>query len=62
MNELFGRLRTLARNKTVFNGAVAATIAVIVGVLAMVAVDDISFLTSSDRFVQDWEVATQSPY
>jgi len=62
MNELLGRLRALARNKTIFNGAVAGAIAIAVGLLAMLAVDDISFLTSSDRFVQDWEVATQSPY
>ncbi len=62
MNELIGRLRGLARNKTIFNGAVAATIAFVVGLLAMFAVDDISFLTSADRFVQDWEIATQSPF
>ncbi len=29
--------------------------------IAMYAVDEISFLTSADRFVQDWEIATRSP-
>ena len=61
MNELLGRLRGLARNKPVFNGVVAASIAVIVGLLAMFAIGNISFLTSADRFVQDWEIATRSP-
>src|ERR1700690_419760 len=62
MNEFFGRLRGLVRNKTVFNGAVAAAIAVVVAVLSMLAVDHVSFLTSADRFVQDYEIATRSPF
>ena len=61
MNEFFGRLRVLARNKTVFNGAVAAAIALVVAALSMLAVDHISFLTGADRFVQDWEIAFTSP-
>ncbi|HTP77561.1 MAG TPA: adenylate/guanylate cyclase domain-containing protein [Rhizomicrobium sp.] len=61
MNEVFGRLRALARNKSVFNGAVAAAIAVIVAALSMLAVDHVSFLTGADRFVQDWEIAFTSP-
>ena len=62
MNEFIGRLRGLARNKPVFNGAVAATIALVVAALSMLAVDHISFLTSADRFVQDYEIATRSPF
>jgi class 3 adenylate cyclase/CHASE2 domain-containing sensor protein len=62
MNELLGRLRGLARNKSVFNGTVAAAIAVVVAALSMLAVDHVSFLTSADRFVQDYEIATRSPY
>jgi CHASE2 domain-containing sensor protein len=62
MNELLGRLRGLARNKSVFNGVVAATIAVVVAALSMLAVDHVSFLTSADRFVQDYEIATRSPF
>ena len=62
MNEFIGRLRGLARNKTVFNGAVAAAIAVVVAALSMLAVEHISFLTSADRFVQDYEIATRSPF
>jgi class 3 adenylate cyclase/CHASE2 domain-containing sensor protein len=62
MNELLGRLRGLARNKSVFNGAVTAAIALAVAALSMLAVDHVSFLTSADRFVQDYEVATRSPF
>lgn len=62
MNELLGRLRGLARNKTAFNGAVAVAIAVVVAALSMLAVDHVSFLTSADRFVQDYEIATRSPF
>jgi len=62
MNELLGRLRGLARNKSVFNVVVAATIAVVVAALSMLAVDHVSFLTSADRFVQDYEIATRSPF
>ena len=62
MNEFLGRLRGLARNKVVFNGAFAAAIAVVVAALSMLAVDHLSFLTSADRFVQDYEIATRSPF
>ena len=62
MNELLSRLRGLARNKSVFNGTVAAALAVVVAALSMLAVDHVSFLTSADRFVQDYEIATRSPY
>ena len=55
------RLSALARNKKLIDRTTAIAAAVIVALLAMYAVDDISFLTGADRFVQDWEVATRSP-
>ena len=35
---------------------------VVVAALSMLAVDHLSFLTSADRFVQDYEIATRSPF
>jgi CHASE2 domain-containing sensor protein len=55
------RLQGLARNKKVFDAGVAVVIAVVVAALSMLAVDHLSFLTSADRFVQDWEIAVESP-
>ncbi|HEY0105415.1 MAG TPA: adenylate/guanylate cyclase domain-containing protein [Rhizomicrobium sp.] len=49
------------RNKKALDRATATAAAIIVALLAMYAVDNVSFLTSADRFVQDWEVATRSP-
>src|ERR1700750_1528775 len=60
MNELLARLAALRRNRTVINAATAAVIALAMALLAMLAVDRISFLTGADRFVRDWEVAYQS--
>jgi class 3 adenylate cyclase len=60
MNELLARLAALRRNKTAVNAATAIVIALAMALLAMVAVDRISFFTSADRFVRDWEVAYQS--
>jgi adenylate cyclase len=61
MNGLVARIVTFARSKFALNLATAAGIAVIMALLAMFAVDEISFFTSADRFVQDWEIATRSP-
>ena len=61
MNELLGRLKALARNKAAVNAALAVAVAFAVALLAMLAVDNVSFLTSADRFVRDWEIAFQSP-
>ncbi|HEY4940441.1 MAG TPA: adenylate/guanylate cyclase domain-containing protein [Rhizomicrobium sp.] len=61
MNGWPQRLRALARNKTLLNAATAIGIALVMSLLAMYAVGNLSFLTSADRFVQDWEIATRSP-
>src|SRR5882762_740406 len=61
MNGLVARILTFARSKFALNLATAALSAVIMALLAMFAVDEISFFTSADRFVQDWEIATRSP-
>jgi len=61
MNAFVARLLSFARSKFALNLATAAISAVIMALLAMFAVDEISFFTSADRFVQDWEVATRSP-
>ena len=61
MSELLGRLKALARNKAAVNAALAVAVAFAVALLAMLAVDNVSFLTSADRFVRDWEIAFQSP-
>jgi adenylate cyclase len=60
MNELIGRLKALWRNRTVANIASASIIALAMAMIAMFAVDNLSFLTSADRFVKDWEVAFRS--
>jgi class 3 adenylate cyclase/CHASE2 domain-containing sensor protein len=57
MNALLGRLRFLARHKA----ATATFMAIAVSLIAMYAVDNISFLTSADRFVQDWQIAFKTP-
>jgi len=62
MNGLLARRSSLARNKVALNLASASAIAVIMALLSMLAVDEISFFTSADRFVQDWEIATRSPF
>ena len=60
MNDFLARLAALRRNKTALNAATAIVIALAMSLLAMLAVDRISFLTGADRFVRDWEVAYQS--
>ncbi len=61
MNARFQRLRALARNKKAVNAFTAAASAILVALLAAFMVGNISFLTSADRFVQDWQIAFQSP-
>ncbi|HWD26595.1 MAG TPA: adenylate/guanylate cyclase domain-containing protein [Rhizomicrobium sp.] len=61
MNVWLARLWTFVRRKKVIDRATAVAAALVVAVLAMLAVDKISFLTSADRFVQDWQIATRSP-
>lgn len=61
MNQFFARLAALRRNKTAVNAATAAAIALAMALLAMLAVERISFLTNADRFVRDWEIAFRSP-
>ena len=61
MNQIIARLAALRRNKSALNAATAAVIALAMALLAMLAVDRISFLTNADRFVRDWEIAFQSP-
>ena len=60
MNEWLARLRALTRNKKLVDAAMAAGIALVMSLLAMIAVDNVSFLTSADRFVEDWEIAFRS--
>ncbi|HEX4303200.1 MAG TPA: adenylate/guanylate cyclase domain-containing protein [Rhizomicrobium sp.] len=57
MNALVTRLRALSRHKA----ATAIVMALVVSLLAVYAVQNISFLTGAERFVQDWEVATRVP-
>ncbi len=57
----FPLLKALGRNKRLADAATAVSIALVVSLLAMYAVGSLSFLTSADRFVQDWEIATRSP-
>ncbi|MEI9886957.1 MAG: adenylate/guanylate cyclase domain-containing protein [Rhizomicrobium sp.] len=61
MNGGTARVWTLTRNKKFLDAATAAGIALVMALLAMLAVDNVSFLTSADRFVQDWEIAFRSP-
>ena len=61
LTALVPKLASLTRNKTLTNGATAAGIALFMSLLAMLAVDNVSFLTSADRFVEDWEIAFRSP-
>ncbi len=58
---VLARLAALRRNKAALNTVTAVAVALAVALLAMLAVDKIAFLTGADRFVQDWEVAFQSP-
>jgi class 3 adenylate cyclase/CHASE2 domain-containing sensor protein len=60
MNALIARLAALRRNKTLVNATTAIAIALAMAMLAMFLVDRVSFLTSADRFVRDWEVAYRS--
>jgi class 3 adenylate cyclase/CHASE2 domain-containing sensor protein len=57
----FPRAAALTRNKVLTDSLTAIGIALVMSLLAMYAVDNLSFLTSADRFVQDWEIATRSP-
>ena len=50
----------LFRNRKLANAAMAVGVAIAVSLLAMFAVDRVSFLTSADRFVADWEIAFRS--
>ncbi len=61
LNALFPDLKTLARNKPLFDGLTAFAAALVMAAIATYAVDSVSFLTSADRFVKDWEIATRSP-
>lgn len=58
---LYPQLRSLARNRLLTSSSMAAAIALAAALLSMFALDNISFLTSADRFVRDWEVAFRSP-
>ncbi|HXC53952.1 MAG TPA: adenylate/guanylate cyclase domain-containing protein [Rhizomicrobium sp.] len=57
MNELLARLKALARHKA----ATAVAIALAASLLAVYAVGNLSFLTSAERFVEDWQIAFRSP-
>ncbi|MBV9046150.1 MAG: CHASE2 domain-containing protein, partial [Alphaproteobacteria bacterium] len=59
--ERFPALAALTRNKLLTNVVIAGAVALVMATLAMFAVSNISFLTSADRFVQDWEIAFRSP-
>ncbi len=52
--------RALTRNKALADGLTAIAIALVMSLLAMAAVDNVSFLTSADRFVKDWEISFRS--
>jgi class 3 adenylate cyclase/CHASE2 domain-containing sensor protein len=62
MIDWLARVGALARNKKMVDGVIAAVAALMMAAIAMIAVDEISFLTSADRFVQDWEIATRTPF
>ncbi len=55
------RLSAFVRARKSLEIVTALLAALAVAILSMLAVDDISFLTSADRFVQDWQIATRSP-
>jgi len=57
MNALIGRLKVLARHKA----ATAMAMALAMAFLATYAVNRISFLTSAERFVEDWQIAFKTP-
>ncbi|HJW42153.1 MAG TPA: adenylate/guanylate cyclase domain-containing protein [Rhizomicrobium sp.] len=57
---LVSRIKALSRNKPLLDAATAVAIALVMALLAMFAVDRVSFLTSADRFVHDWEIAFRS--
>jgi len=57
MNALISRLKVLARHKA----ATAIAMALAMAFLATYAVDRISFLTSAERFVEDWQIAFKTP-
>jgi adenylate cyclase len=61
MNAWLARLKALTHSKRLLDALTAIAAAVIVALLAMYAVDNVSFLTSADRFVQDWQIATRTP-
>ena len=61
MNGWFARLAAIVRNKKALDALTAIAGAVIVALLSAYAVENVSFLTSADRFVQDWQIATRSP-
>ena len=60
-NNWLARLAAFARHHRSLSVLTAMASALVVALLAMVAVDNISFLTSADRFVQDWQIATRAP-
>jgi adenylate cyclase len=62
MTAWFQRLWAFLRSKKLLDALTSVAAALIVAVLAMYAVANISFLTSADRFVKDWEVATRTPF
>ena len=60
LTAFFPWTKALLRNKPLLDAATAVAIALVLSLLAMFAVDRVSFLTSADRFVHDWEVAFRS--
>jgi adenylate cyclase len=61
MSGWFARLSAFIRARRTLEGVTAVLAALAVAILSTLAVDDISFLTSADRFVQDWQIAFKTP-
>ncbi|MBS0469833.1 MAG: adenylate/guanylate cyclase domain-containing protein [Proteobacteria bacterium] len=58
---LYPGLKSLARNKLLFNVLTVALAALAMSAIASYAVDHLAFLISADRFVKDLEIATRAP-
>jgi class 3 adenylate cyclase len=61
MSALRNALAGFRRNKSLVNAVGAAAIALAMALAALAAVNNIAFLTGAERFVQDWEIAFESP-
>ena len=61
MSGWFTRLYAFFRARRTLEGVTTLLAALAVAILSMLAIDNISFLTSADRFVQDWQIAGQTP-